>query len=63
MESIEGIPEISSITLKNLGDKSYDRRKSSAQEITVVVSKFYVACNAYLIICRKKEMRKNSRKY
>ena len=41
MESIEGIPEISSITLKNLGDKSYDRRKSSAQEITVVVSKFY----------------------
>lgn len=42
MESIEGVPEISAASLKGLGDKSYDRRKSAAQEITNVVSTIYV---------------------
>ena len=42
MEKIEEVPEISALTLKNLGDKSYDRRKCSAQEITDVVIRYYV---------------------
>ena len=42
MDSIEGVPEILPLSLKNLGDKSDDRRKAAAQEITLVVTKFQV---------------------
>ena len=42
MDSIEGVPEILPITMKNLGDKSDDRRKAAAQEINLVVTKFQV---------------------
>ena len=42
MDSIEGVPEVTASSLKGLGDKSYDKRKSAAQEITNVVSQFYV---------------------
>lgn len=38
MDSIEGVPEISPLSLKNLGDKSFDRRKAAAQEISVIVT-------------------------
>ena len=57
MEKIDGIPEISALTLKNLGDKSYDRRKCSAQEITSVFGKYYVESVSGVIICRMREMR------
>ena len=43
MDNIESVPEVSAASLKGLGDKSYDRRKSAAQEITSVVSTLYVA--------------------
>lgn len=42
MDTIEGVPEIASQSLKSLGDKSYEKRKAAAQEITTVVSKLYV---------------------
>ena len=42
MDSIEGVPEILPLCLKNLRDKSDDRRKAAAQEITLVVTKFQV---------------------
>lgn len=42
MDTIEGVPEITSQSLKSLGDKSYEKRKAAAQEITTVVSKLYV---------------------
>lgn len=42
MDSIEGVPEILPLSLKNLGDKSDDRRKAAAQEINLVVTKFQV---------------------
>lgn len=32
MDNIESVPEVSAASLKGLGDKSYDRRKSAAQE-------------------------------
>ncbi|KAK8794162.1 hypothetical protein WA171_003287 [Blastocystis sp. BT1] len=41
MDNIESVPEVSAASLKGLGDKSYDRRKSAAQEITSVVSTLY----------------------
>ena len=42
MDGIEGVPEVTAGSLKGLGDKSYDKRKTAAQEITTVVSQFYV---------------------
>lgn len=48
MDSIEGVPEITPSSLKYLGDKSFDRRKAAAQEITAVVSKLYVV--QYMIV-------------
>lgn len=62
MDSIEGVPEVLPQSLKNLGDKSFDRRKAAAQEITLVVSNLYVLIKMKCIICRKKEMKKKSRK-
>ena len=56
MDSVEGVPEILPLSLKNLGDKSFDRRKAAAQEITAVVSKLYVYCNLDTIIGRRKEI-------
>lgn len=47
MDTIEGVPEVSSQSLKNLGDKSYDRRKAAAQEITTAVTKLFVVCMVF----------------
>ena len=63
MEKIEGIPEISALTLKNLGDKSYDRRKCSAEEITAVFARYYVEFASEVIIDRMREMKTKRRKY
>ena len=47
MEKIDGIPEISALTLK----------KCSAQEITSVFGKYYVESVSGVIICRMREMK------
>ena len=63
MEGIEGVPEISPLSLKTLGDKSFDKRKAAVQEINGAVTKIIVFSIVVAIISRVKEISKKLKKY
>ena len=42
MESIEILQEIPPLVLKNLGDRSYEKRKAAASEIECLVHQMHV---------------------
>ena len=42
MESIEILQEIPPLVLKNLGDRSYEKRKAAASEIESIVHQMHV---------------------